>query len=669
MIRYKEKNERNKSLEKGITLITLVVAVSIMIIISGMLIYNAKNGIRMRNLKMMQNDIELLDDKVDAYYVKYGALPAEIEYNVTPLSFEQEISPNDNDKYYLLDLKAFEGLTLNYGADFNNPDLTTNLVNYTDLYVINEQSHHIYYVRGIEMDGVMYYTNDKDEEIAIKEIPRVDITVENLTYEKIDTGYQVTLKNINYNKSYNIKYKEANDSSYTQLGTDITDSNYTFNVNKYGLYYIDIEDKVGKTKQLITSIYAGVTINQDETVKMVKSISDSNVEIADVYLPKGFTVSGVESECAKTVLGVATENEKRGTIDDGVVIYLINDSSTVNWNNATAVETAQTTYDQFVWVPVPNAVLDLSNNSEALSSEANIKAAVQGEIDEGKYPMAIKKDATNYFGVLYQFSLDSTNNTVKVAPLINDINAYTWTPLTTSGIREPSAVTSFDTSSYLQQVNGILNTSYSDSTSFGNALQAEFNAMVNRVSSNKGFWVGRYETSGMNNSTTTTYASSNEIKVNVVKGTTTGIGSVTWYRMYAQQKLYSSKANITLTSSMIWGSQWDQIMIWMRTVSNETTYAGTRPFYVINSQGMGNFGTSAGGTGSIANTGYYAVKNIYDLAGNVYDWTLEAYNANIRIPRGGVYGNTNSSYTRAAYRFNNDPCSPITYFGSRSTLY
>ena len=164
MKKYKEKNQRKHNAEKGITLITLVVAVSIMIIISGMLIYNAKSGIKMRNLKMMQNDIDLLDNKVDSYYVKYGALPAEIEYNVTPLSFESVKSPNDNDKYYVLDLKAFEGLTLNYGADFNKTDIETNVANYTDLYVINEQSHHIYYVRGIEMDGVMYYTNDNEEE-------------------------------------------------------------------------------------------------------------------------------------------------------------------------------------------------------------------------------------------------------------------------------------------------------------------------------------------------------------------------------------------------------------------------------------------------------------------------------------------------------------------------
>ena len=45
MKKYVEKNQRKHNAEKGITLITLVVAVSIMIIISGMLIYNAKTGI------------------------------------------------------------------------------------------------------------------------------------------------------------------------------------------------------------------------------------------------------------------------------------------------------------------------------------------------------------------------------------------------------------------------------------------------------------------------------------------------------------------------------------------------------------------------------------------------------------------------------------------------
>ena len=338
---------------------------------------------------------------------------------------------------------------------------------------------------------------------------------------------------------------------------------------------------------------------------------------------------------------------------------------------------AQKNYDQFVWVPVKNAVLDLSSNSTALSSEASIKSAVQEKINVGIYPMAIKKDATNYFGVLYQFSLDSATNTVEVEPYSS------WTPLCESNTsyREPSAVTRSDTLSYLSQVNGILNTSYSDSTSFENALQTEFNTMVNKVSSNGGFWVGRYETSGMSNTTTTTYANSNEVKVNVVKGATnssdntSNISNVTWYRMYAQQKIYSKLAlgsSTTATSSMIWGSQWDQIMIWMKEVKN----TNKNSYYVINSLTMGNFGTSDDSysdTSNPAATGCFDVKNIYDLAGNVYDWTLEANSTRFRGPRGGNYGGTGTgtSITRAVTRINyyGSPSDSYTPVGSRSTLY
>ena len=155
--------------KKGITLITLVVAVSIMIIISGLLIYNARTGIKVRSFNMMKNDIDLLEDKVSAYYMEYGALPVEIKYNVNPLPFESVKNPNDStDGYYVLDLKAFEGLTLNYGADYDKVTEDT-VADYDDYYVINEQSRQIYYVRGIEMDGVIYYTNSVDEEVSLIE--------------------------------------------------------------------------------------------------------------------------------------------------------------------------------------------------------------------------------------------------------------------------------------------------------------------------------------------------------------------------------------------------------------------------------------------------------------------------------------------------------------------
>ena len=662
MTKYKEKNKRNKSTERGITLISLVVAVTIMLILTGMLVYNAKNGLKMQKLKMMQNDIEILDDKVDAYYIKYGALPAEIPYNVTPLTFEAQKGPNDNNQYYVLDLKAFEGLTLNYGLDFNNITTEEDLVNYDDIYVINEQSHKIYYVRGIEMDGVMYYTNDTDEAVSLHSIPDIEkpdeenpednpieppeqnepkgneITVEALAYNKIDTQkYEITLTNIQFNESYNLKVKEANNSEYTEIGTNLTDSNYTFQVDKYGLYYILLEEPdYNREKQLISSVYNKAEITEENVnVTMVKEITEDGIVTSNVAIPKGFTISGLDIECAQTILGVYEANEKKYTIDDGLVGYLMS-GSTIDWSSTTAVENAKKTYDQFVWIPVLNAVLDLSGNTTALSTEENIKAAVQSEIEAGRYPMAIKKDATNYFGVLYEFNLNSEGNGVEISTLTE------WTPLeiegTEFGYREPAYLTNTaDASSY----NNVGITK--------NLLQEEYNSMVEKVNTKQGFWVGRYETSNISSSN----SNDSSQRVKMIKGTSTGTCFVDWYRMYAQQKNYSKIAigtTTTTTSSMIWGSQWDQIMIWMKEVPNETSYAGSTPFYILNSKGMGNYKAEAGGTGSIANTGYYEVKHIYDLAGNLEDWTLEADEIGARVERGGDYYYSGDTYTRPVYR-------------------
>lgn len=317
-----------------------------------------------------------------------------------------------------------------------------------------------------------------------------------------------------------------------------------------------------------------------------------------VTIPSGATVSGLSGEY---------EN-----VDDGLVMYVIPEGEEVaNWNtdeNSNGIIDVQEKYDQFVWVPVENPVLDLSDNAEALSDINNIKAAVQSEIDAGRYPMAIKQDSENYTGILYDFILDTTENIVKITPLSN------WNQK--DGYSEPRYLT---------------DTTLADASSYNNIgikqelLQGEYNAMVQKVENTKGFWVGRYETSKMNND-------NDNVRVEVIKGATSGIKKMYWYRMYQQQKNYKDKVNVTSESSMIWGSQWDQIMIWMRNVKN----TNQNSYYIVDSLKMGYHGDESGINtvkGNPVPTGYYAVKNIYDLAGNVWEATLEGRRTKSRVAR------------------------------------
>ena len=205
-----------------------------------------------------------------------------------------------------------------------------------------------------------------------------------------------------------------------------------------------------------------------------------------------------------------------------------------------------------------------------------------------------------------------------------------YTPDT--GLREPDVISYDENSTNLTQLSSILGTTgYDTMENFNRSLQQEYNDVVKSVYENQGFYIGRYETSGMNNS-------DENATVKSVAGTNTGISSVTWYRMYAQQKKYAENNQLTsVKSTMIQGAAYDQVM---KFVEN-----GERPdsnTYTIKT--AGNVGHDrvysdepwqTGGLNYSSSTPYNdKVKNIYDLEGNVYTWTTEAYFTDDRVFRG-----------------------------------
>ena len=339
-----------------------------------------------------------------------------------------------------------------------------------------------------------------------------------------------------------------------------------------------------------TKINEALGIVQAEPGHYYEKDTDVTVGGKPITIPGGATVSGIDKE-----------NE---SVDNGFVIYITNGEEITDWSNPEAI---QETYDQFVWVPVEKAYVtveemggDTLDNLESYISENNV------------YPMAVKSGET-YSGISYKFNDSADGSEVEITP-------YDYK--TTSSYREPDVV-SHDTGSYASE--GVTKS----------GLQSEYKEMVEGVNAKGGFWVGRYETSNMLDDKT--QDTKNTIKV--VKGTTSGISDVNWYRMYAQQKNYAKKKfgeTAKTKSSMIWGSQRDQIMIWMKDIPAKVineTYTGK--FYITNSAGMGNFNISGvdDGYDGLANTGCFDVKNIYDLAGNVNDWTLEADDTKLRVLR------------------------------------
>ena len=111
-------------------------------------------------------------------------------------------------------------------------------------------------------------------------------------------------------------------------------------------------------------------------------------------------------------------------------------------------------------------------------------------------------------------------------------------------------------------------------------------------------------------------------------------------------------------------------MKWMENVNNPNVEGKT---YIQDSTGMGwyedNSGDNPQKTGTdIGNKGSNQVKKIYDLAGNVGEWTMESYYNETRVDRGGTYGHTGSD-SPASRRDYKAPSFSNSYYGFRPTLF
>ena len=292
---------------------------------------------------------------------------------------------------------------------------------------------------------------------------------------------------------------------------------------------------------------------------------------------------------------VGSQVEGEDSISTGYVIYEGTDEVTDG-----NVTTAKISRNQYVWIPVEDP-------SELYGIDENGKK----------------------WGKLYSFSTTS------------GITARNWTESSSgiisissnTGTREPDVLTSgsYDSDNYLQSYLSILG--ISSRHEFLIQLEEEFNNMIESVEKYGGFYIGRYETGNV----------SQDIAVEVQGNT--DIVYTTWYNSYKLCKTLKGN-NENIETGLIWGCQWDRTLIWLIESGNKTIAE------ITDSRTWGNYSNSTGnaatGSGSRRSTGYseyWKASNIYDLAGNVSEWTMEANSTNCRANIAGDYYSGGSSST------------------------
>lgn len=365
------------------------------------------------------------------------------------------------------------------------------------------------------------------------------------------------------------------------------------------------QNKIEETKQSNIDEETGWDLD-----KVTKVISNDNIRVP---VPKGYTASSIEGE--KNVL-------------TGFVIKEGTDGSKTSGVN------------EFVWIPI--------------------------------FSMDEIYDSTNNMGQLWDFGTPASPN--------NPCTKRAYSSVQNNGYREPDVVTNAMSGensangkdcdsavSFLVEAGLSLESNAND---FKTQLQKEFADMIASIKKYKGFYIGRYETGNLS------LLQGNKA---VVQKYNTDISSKDWYTQYKLSKTIAANSNVT--TSMIWGCKWDITLKWMQRygsedVRNFTTdsklhgnFKDTELKYKVNSTSAEQ--TKAAGVQNIIPTGSSEttkVNNIYDMAGNVTDWTLEAAHAHSRTHRGGSF-DTVSSYNSAGTRITTYPVNSSSANGSRASLY
>ncbi len=338
----------------------------------------------------------------------------------------------------------------------------------------------------------------------------------------------------------------------------------------------------------------------------------------------------------------STINGKKGRANNPTIPkgYIPINTSTSEWGDGSSAPTQDSVdhglvikdgnNNEWVWVPVPDVTVmcDTSNQTE--------------------YTLCGTEGETTV-----------TTNKYSKSEIISVQTRTTPGTTTDPYFREPDLVVSYDIrEEYYKDILG-----FASKEKMAEAFVADYNEMIASISKYEGFYIGRYELS----------------ELGVQKDQLT-LGKTNWYNLY--KKCKELNASNEVETRMIWGCQWDVTCYFIankgeqKDIINSSTWGNYKDYNTANNYTDGTTGYEKN-AGSLQNTGAsenWKANNIYDIAGNCFEWTQEAYIGSSRAVRGGVYldkGSSESVSYHTAYDPNTNHVALLrhsSYFNNKIVL-
>lgn len=205
--------------EKGITLISLVITIVVLVIITGIAISSSTDSIKSAKRTAFITELEMIQEKVNTICEKRKLNEEDIAYYD---SLGQDISKLSVSKLTQI-LKGESGEGYLY---FSKEDLKKlDLDNISQDVIINFNTRDVASVTGIEVDGITYYKLLDMPNYTGQKIDYIDKNTEAPTFDvevnKMANSWQIVMKNITYNSNVargTLSYKLNDNDNWIIVG-------------------------------------------------------------------------------------------------------------------------------------------------------------------------------------------------------------------------------------------------------------------------------------------------------------------------------------------------------------------------------------------------------------------------------------------------------------------